>query len=155
MLKNILTSLVTAYFLIKFQAWLHSDYLVTFLENNLVSLLIALLAINTASLSIILSKIREILDKTNKTDAFNKTRYHMKQSLAEQIVLVFLSLLFLMAKNSAWINKSYPSLISVLEILTTACFIYAIMILHDTAKSVFLILEFPDLLRKNQKPPTP
>ena len=43
--------------------WLQSDFISTFLSENLITLLIALVAINTTTLSVVLTKIREISDQ--------------------------------------------------------------------------------------------
>ena len=136
--KNIFISIGIAFLLEQLQIILKTNYLIIFLEQNLVSLLIALLAINTASLGIILSKIRELLDKNNKI-SFDKTKKEMLKSIQEQIILIFLSLILLMFINSD-ILKNNLQVLQSLETIVVACFVYAILILFDTAKSVFIIL---------------
>jgi len=136
--KNIFISIGIAFLLEQLQIILKTNYLIIFLEQNLVSLLIALLAINTASLGIILSKIRELLDKNNKI-SFDKTRKEMLKSIQEQIILIFLSLILLMFINSD-ILKNNLQVLQTLETIVVACFVYSILILFDTAKSVFIIL---------------
>jgi len=136
--KNIFISIGIAFLLEQLQIILKTNYLIIFLEQNLVSLLIALLAINTASLGIILSKIRELLDKNNKI-SFDKTKREMLKSIQEQIILIFLSLILLMFINSD-ILKNNLQLLQALETIVVACFVYSILILFDTAKSVFIIL---------------
>ena len=136
--KNIFISIGVAFILEQLQILLKTNYLIIFLEQNLVSLLIALLAINTASLGIILSKIRELLDKNNKI-SFDKTKKEMLKSIQEQIILIFLSLILLMFVNSNILKDNLP-LLQVLETIVVACFVYSILILFDTAKSVFIIL---------------
>jgi hypothetical protein len=44
-------------------SWLKSNFISEFLTHNLITLLIALVAINTTTLSVVLTKIREIMDK--------------------------------------------------------------------------------------------
>ncbi|MHB2150309.1 hypothetical protein ACX8XP_14715 [Calditrichota bacterium LG25] len=136
--KNIFISIGIAFILEQFQIILKTDYLIRFLEQNLVSLLIALLAINTASLGIILSKIRELLDKNNQI-SFDKTKKEMFKSIQEQIILIFLSLVILMLISSSMLKDNLP-LIQALETIVVACFVFSILILYDTAKSVFIIL---------------
>ena len=69
-MKNVLIAIGMASILIYIQELLGTNYLIQFLKRNLVSLLIALLAINIASLGIILSKIREIMDHADNQVTF-------------------------------------------------------------------------------------
>jgi len=64
-----------------------SDFLCKFLDQNLILLLVAILAINTTTISVILSKMREIADKNPGVD-FGRTIRAMKHSTLEHIYLV-------------------------------------------------------------------
>ena len=139
-MQNALIAVGMASILIYIQELLGTNYLIQFLKRNLVSLLIALLAINIASLGIILSKIREIMDHADNQVAFEKTRKEMVKSIWEQIILIFISLILFMALGSETIS-GINGLLGIIQVLIVACFTYAITILYDTAKSVFIVLD--------------
>ena len=83
LVRNVLIAVGGAFVLQQAQILLESDYIIRFLDENLVSLLIALLAINTASLGIVLSKIREILDSKAGSHDFAATKSAMLCSIKE------------------------------------------------------------------------
>jgi hypothetical protein len=139
--KNLLLAIGAAYCLFQAQELLGSNYIIKFLDNNLVSLLIALLAINAASLGIVLSKIRELLDTNNGNHDFSKTKNAMLFSIREQIVLIFLSLILLMINDSKWLTD-YPIFAPLMKMFIITCFTYAMSVLYDSAKSIFIVLSF-------------
>lgn len=139
--KNILFSIGGAWILSQGQIAFGSGYIMRFLEENLVSLLIALLAINSASLGIVLSKIRELMDSEPNGHSFEKTKNAMLFSIREQIVLIFVSLILLMMNDSAW-SKEHLDWAGFVEIAVFSCFTYAMLILYDAARSIFVILKF-------------
>lgn len=141
LIRNILIAIGAAFLLAQAQLLLDSKYILIFLDRNLVSLLIALLAINSASLGIVLSKIRELLDSDNGTHDFSKTKNEMLFSIKEQIVLIFLSLVLLMINDSKWL-LTHAKLISLIEMAVITCFTYAMIVLSDTARSIFVVLSF-------------
>lgn len=141
LLRNILIAIGGAFLLVQIQDLFHSKYIVTFLDNNLVSLLIALLAINSASLGIVLSKIRELVDSGKGGESFSKTKSEMLFSIREQIFLIFLSLVLLMFYDSQMLTD-FPKLKPIIEISVVACFTYAMLVLYDSARSIFVILDF-------------
>lgn len=141
LLRNILIAIGGAFLLVQTQDFLNSKYIVKFLDNNLVSLLIALLAINAASLGIVLSKIRELIDKENGNGNFSKTKSEMLFSIKEQIFLIFLSLILLMFNDSQSLTD-FPRLKPLVEISVITCFTYAMLVLYDSARSIFVVLDF-------------
>lgn len=141
--KNIGASFVVAFLIYTLLEKLESQYVYKFLENNLINLLVTILAINSATLSIVLVKIRELTDKSSSSDSFKATRIEMLFSIKEQIALIFISL-FLLATIS---SKKIVSLQLVIlndsmNVALIACFVYAMIILFDIAKSVFVILDY-------------
>ena len=117
---------------------IESDFLITFLEKNLVTLLIALLAINTTTISIIMVKLRELKDKFDLN--FETTLSSLKIAIYEQVSLIPLSILLLVLRKSNVINASLKSSHFILDTLLVATFAYAIHILFDTARGVFIII---------------
>ena len=139
-IKNILSCVGAACLVVYFMHLIQSDFIFNFLKLNITNLQVTLLAINTATLSIVLTKIKEIIDKTGNKVAFEATRNEMLLSIKEQVVLVMASM-FIIAITEA---KNFPFVIpmEVLQVCLIASFIYSIFILYDTAKSVFIILDF-------------
>jgi len=103
-------------------------------------LLVALIAINSATLSIVLTKIRELMDKHMNAN-FSATKSQMILSINEQIILIFFSIILIIVGEASSI-KSNEHLKILVDVLICASFIYGIRILYDTAKSVFVILDY-------------
>lgn len=138
---NILLSIGAGYLLTELQSFLGTSYLTSFLKQNLITLLVALIAINSATLSIVLTKVRELLDKSGQQGAFTNTKKQMILSVNEQVVLIVVAMLLLIVQDSDFI-KSHVEYVTFLNVLIIGCFVYALRILHDTAKSVFVILDY-------------
>lgn len=119
---------------------MQSDFVYLFLKANITNLQVAVLAINTATLGIVLTKIREIIDKTGKKEEFNSVKIEMILSMKEQIALIAASLMVLAVDSAKKLPIDvYPD---VLQALLIAAFVYSIRILYDTAKSVFVVLDY-------------
>ncbi|WP_323589620.1 hypothetical protein [Aliarcobacter butzleri] len=138
---NILLSIGAGYLLTELQSFLGTTYLTSFLKQNLITLLVALIAINSATLSIVLTKVRELLDKSGQQGAFANTKRQMILSVNEQVVLIIVAMLLLIVQDSDFL-KSHVEYVTFLNVLIIGCFVYALRILHDTAKSVFVILDY-------------
>lgn len=124
------------------QFFLHqiqSDFIFVFLKSNITNLQVALLAVNTATLGIVLTKIREIIDETGRRAEFESTRNEMFLSIKEQVALVAASLFIVAIDSAKNLPIAVPSV--ALQVTLIASFIYSIIILYDTAKSVFVILD--------------
>jgi hypothetical protein len=120
---------------------LKSPYLANFLDANLILLLIALLAINTTTVSVIMTKLREL---SNKPSDFTRTTRSLKVSIIEQVVLIIASIVFLMLKGSQIVAASVPHSGLILEVALLAIFCYAIHVLYDTAMGVFVLIRFEE-----------
>lgn len=123
------------------QGLLDTAYLNTFLSENLITLLVALLAVNSATLGIVLTKIRDLVDKYDNQDVFSSAQREMLLSIKEQIVLIVLAVVFLTMASSDFI-AGYGEVMLLLESCVVAVFVYALTILYDTAKSIFILLDF-------------
>lgn len=140
-LRNIFISIGIGFLTYQLQKIIVSSYIMSFLKQNLVSLLVALVAINSATLGIILTKIRDLLDKSGNNGEFTKTKNEMILSIREQIAIICFSIILLLMDDSNWITKN-PEIKPLIEVLIIGCFSYALIILYDTAKSVFVILDY-------------
>lgn len=147
-IKNISFKLILAIIVVFICDTLESTNLYTYLNNNLISLLLTLLAINTATSGLIASKIQDIVTVEPKID-FKSTISEMKLSLLEQIVLIFFSILALVVNDSKVLYFEHKDFI--LHVISVGVLIYSIEILWDTGKSVFIIIEEIQKLRDNSK----
>lgn len=122
--------------------WLHADFMQKFFEGNLITILIALLAINATTMGIVLTKIRDLIDRNGGGVAFfEKTRYQMLLSVKEQIGLIVIATILLSIKSSSVISD-VQNLPLFLNSIITGVFVYALMVLYDTAKGVLIIVDY-------------
>ena len=136
--KNISFFIVISIIISLIGKGLESKFLFTYLQQNIIGLLLTLLAINTATLGLIASKIQDIVVKYPKMD-FSITVKEMKKSLLEQIILIVVSIITLLLMDSAKITYEFKDIIG--NTILTAVLIYAVNILWDTGKGVFVIIE--------------
>lgn len=136
--KNISFYLMIAAIVTSVGYYLESKFLFNYLQNNLIGLLLTLLAINIASLGLIASKIQDIVMQLKGLD-FSETVKQMKFSLLEQIILIGASIITLLFQDSGRISWEYKEQVG--NVILVAILIYAINILWDTGKSVFIIIE--------------
>ena len=122
-------------------SWLGSEFLHTFLAQNLVTILIALLAINATTMGIVLTKVREMVDSKGSAGCFKRTRDQMLLSIKEQIALVVISISILSIKGSEHIIAMDNAEL-LLNVVIIGVFVYSLMVLYDTAKSVLIIIDF-------------
>lgn len=115
-----------------------SQYLFDFLDQHVINIQIGLLAINTATLGVVLTKLRDLVDKGTPLSEFSAARSEMLLSVKEQMALIIAALIILSTKNAKSIPLHIPGELT--RILLLSCFIYSLMILYDTAKSVFVVL---------------
>lgn len=120
---------------------LASQYLNDFLKANLINLLVALLAVNSATMGIVLTKVRELIEKHGHADAFHETRQQFLLSVKEQVALVFAAVLLLTVQASKHVT-GVPNAPLFFGATLAGIFIYAMMILYDTAKGVLIIIDY-------------
>ena len=140
-LKTFIMSIGIGFLAQVFQTALKTDYLNNFLSQNLITILIALLAINSATLGIVLTKIRDLVEKHGNAQCFNKTKQQMILSIKEQIVLIVFAVIFLTVVSSTIIT-AYTNLKMLFDSTVVAIFAYALIVLYDTAKGVLIIIDF-------------
>ncbi|MFN8359346.1 MAG: hypothetical protein U0264_05465 [Candidatus Kapaibacterium sp.] len=98
------------------------------------------MAINITTISVIMTKLKEISDKLHGN--FSATKSAMRSSIFEQVGLIVAAIILLMLKKS-----------TIQELVENnfywqsgfhAVFIGAINILIDTARTIFIILDFEE-----------
>lgn len=145
--KILCTAIVGGVLLNGASIWLDSDFLHGFLHQNLIVLLTALMAINGTTMSVVVTKLQEILECAEEAD-FQNTVREMKISIYEQIWLIISALIIQIIAESKSSN-GWPFYINfALSSALAGIFVYAIYILYDTAKSVFVLLGNANLRRK-------
>ena len=121
---------------------LKSKYIIIFLDTNLILIIIALMAINTTTISIIMTKLRELADKYGGD--FTRTSVELKWSICEQVWLIIIGILLFILKHSEVVRNILPHHDFIFQVLIVAIFCFSIHILYDTANSVFIILKFEE-----------
>ncbi|OFS84506.1 hypothetical protein HMPREF3144_06580 [Oligella sp. HMSC05A10] len=137
--NNLLKSMAIATMLYFVQCLLGLDYLGDFLRSNLVTILITVLAINTATMAVILAKMFEISREHNTAvdQAFKNTKKELLLSIREQIGAVIAAMMLSMLTSEKLPFVHFSTHIHIgLEILLISVFIYGLYLLYDTAKSV-------------------
>lgn len=140
LLKNISFYILIAFLLNILSVWIESPFLSKFLHDNVVNILIYLLAINTATTGIVLTKLTELSELNNNFD-FSESYKELKAALWEQIILIGISLLVLILKDSAIIKAKFEYHDLVFDTVITAIFINSLDTLRDTSKAIFLIIK--------------
>lgn len=119
--------------------FINSDFLVLFLKQRIIEILLTLLAINTATSAFIVSKLQEI--SVQYKHSFKGTYNEIKLSLIEQIVLIAVSASILISLDSEVLKPLIGEKLNyVFDVILIFCFIYAIEILRDTGTAMFDIL---------------
>lgn len=123
------------------QDWLDSQYFTDFLKTNLINILIALLAVNSTTMGIVLTKLRELIEKHGHQGEFEQTRAQFLLSVKEQVALIAAAILFLTFQQSSYL-KDIPNSGLFFGSAVAAIFVYSMMILYDTAKGVLIIIDY-------------
>ncbi|MDK2982179.1 MAG: hypothetical protein PWQ55_2526 [Chloroflexota bacterium] len=119
---------------------LKSEYLFQFFDENLVLLLVALLAINNTTLGVIMTKLKEISQEyyTN----FSNVISEMKISIKEQLILILVGALIQIFTKSTLPFSSNVNYLYISQVTLIFVFLYSLYILYDTADMIFVILQF-------------
>ena len=148
LIKNISFYIILGAVLNFLSTILKSSFLLTFLCNNLIIILLTLLDINTATTGLLSIKMAELSSKFSEID-FTQTYKEMKLSLKEQIVLIIVSVILLILQGSPIIQFKYKDIF--LGTMLTSVFIYALDVLRDTGVSVFDLLDLANKYEKKDK----
>lgn len=123
------------------QDWLGSQYFNEFLKGNLINLLVALLAVNSATMGIVLTKIRDLVDSKGHGEKFKETRQQMLLSVKEQVWLIGIAIVLLTVAQSKYV-AGISNLTMFLNSVIAGVFVYGMLVLYDTAKGVLIIVDF-------------
>lgn len=125
--------------------FLESDYLIDYLKDNLITIILTLLAINTATSGLIVSKLQEIKNNNKEINVKPITK-SLLNALKEQIILIIVAIVLVIIIDSSITSKFlYTNYIDFfLEVLAITVFINAIQILWDTGKAIFVMIDITD-----------
>lgn len=141
--KTIFASLGIAIILIVSEHLLESSFLSLFLKENLVGLLLTLMAINTATSTVISGKLEEISGRTGAN--FTEVIKEIKLSLVEQIILIVISVILLIIEGSKVLETKIDNFDIWINILLATILVYAVDILRDTGVAIFnIVLELSE-----------
>ena len=118
---------------------LGSDFIITFLKKDLITILIALFAINTTTFGLILTGITNIIGSQKCN--FEPTIKELKLSITEQVIYIIIAVIVMSIIEGGWYKLSPNYIKYMLEICLTSVLVAALSNLHDTATAVFIILE--------------
>lgn len=138
-LKSSLISIGIAFLVQVALGLLGSRYIYDFLFQHMINIQLALLAVNAATLGIVLTKLRDLVDKGVDPTAFKGTKNEMLLSIREQIALIVVVFVVLSLQSAKNFSLMVPG--EVFDTLLLACFAYELIILYDTANSVFVLLD--------------
>lgn len=147
-IKNISFFLVTSLIVVLISQAIESTSVFKYLQENIIGLLLTLLAINIASSGLIAAKIQDILVEFPKFD-FSESLKEMKISLLEQVILLGVSIITLIVSDSLMITYVHKELIG--NTILFSILIYAINILWDTGQAVFIIIDQLQQLYKERR----
>ena len=149
-IKDIALYIVIAIVINLLSFLLDGKYFIEYLIANLITVQLTLLAINTATSGLVISKMQDI-KKDNPKLNLKPISKSLLDSLKEQIILVIIAIVLLIVIDSKITTKSlYSNYIDFgLAVVLIAVFINSVQILWDTGKSIFLMVEMTDLNDSN------
>jgi hypothetical protein len=120
-----------------------SEFLTSILGKDLVTFLLAILAIHITFISLLLPKIQELAEK--KGVKFSGTIKEVKLSVKEQLVLLAIasvSLIFSESASLVSVFEKYEILVFVFQTIQIFSLLYSFRVLYDAFNAlVLLILE--------------
>ena len=141
-LKEISFYVVVGFLLTGISKALDSAFLEEYLKVNLITLLIALLAINTTTSSVVMTKLKEIADAAGGN--FKCTIEQLKLSIYEQVMLIVLAAILMILAGSKIVIGLHVWMPFILNGAIASVFVAGLYALFDTAKSIFVILRYED-----------
>jgi hypothetical protein len=139
-LKEMSFYLLVGYALAGASLWLQSAFLMKFLSENLIVVLVALTAINTTTSSVVMTKLREISD-ANGAD-FSRSIQAFRGSMIEQVWHLAVALAASMLYGSVKLKAFILCPEFTIGGLLATVFVASMANLHDTGQSIFVLLRY-------------
>lgn len=141
LLKQVAKFEVLGLFAAIVSGWTGSQFLPKFIEANLITILIALAAINTTTLTVLLGKLREL--SNNDPGRFSQSVEEMRKSIVEQVAVINLAFWMQIVRGSEFfISAEFVRLL--FDGTLAGILLWSIYNLHDTAIGIFVLWEFED-----------
>lgn len=136
-------ALVIAFVAVSIQQRMGGDFLVKFLDDNMLTILIALFAVNSATMGVILSKVRDLVDRDGVDGKihFKETRKQMTISIYEQFTLIILAVVCGVVASNTWL-MSNTEFVFWLSVFKVGIFAYAMQVLFDLSRSIMKIIDY-------------
>lgn len=115
-------------------------FLDDFLAASLIPILITLMAINTATIGLILNSLLALPNSKGKMGAFKNTVSEMKFSIKEQMWLIIVAAVCLSVKSIDSVQQKDTAMF-MLSSASIFVFVYALRLLFDTSQAVFVAFE--------------
>lgn len=138
-IRNLFVSLAIAILISWVASALGSTFVSDFLNGNLFMLIVALLAINIASIGVVASRLYDLKEKHDVS--FQRTARSMRYSILEQIGLLFVLVMSGIIKTSPCVLQQWPLISTINDVIVIAVFIWAITVLYDTTNSILVLLQ--------------
>ncbi|PQJ31911.1 hypothetical protein BST92_08215 [Nonlabens arenilitoris] len=144
-IKDIALYLVLGLIINLLSFFLANDYLVNYLLDNLITVQLTLLAINTATSGLVVSKMQDIKKENPHLD-LKPISKSLLDSLKEQIILIVVAIALLIIIDSQITEKlEYAKYFDFgLEVILICVFINSVQILWDTGKAIFVMIDMTD-----------
>ncbi|PKN16531.1 MAG: hypothetical protein CVU66_00575 [Deltaproteobacteria bacterium HGW-Deltaproteobacteria-23] len=122
-----------------FNKAIHSDFIITFLKKDLITILIALLAINATTSGLILTGLKSIVER-HACD-FSLTIKELKASITEQLAFIIIAVAVMSVMESTWYRSTSDYVNYIFEVSLTSVFVAALSNLYDTASAIFILVD--------------
>jgi hypothetical protein len=119
---------------------LKATFLRQFLYSNLITILVALLAINITTISIIISKLNDL--RNRDAASFPATIKQLRSSIVEQVIQIAVAVVALVAGSSQVLSKAMPYWETATTTLLSAVLVASLLNLYDTGKAVFILYNY-------------
>lgn len=123
--------------------YLNSEFLTNFVLKNLLTILIALLAINLTTLGIVFSKLEDIATRIEinggKRPSFKKVQKEAFLSIKEQLAMIVITIIISILYCSQYCEQ-YNILKHIATTILNTVLVWDLHVLYDTSSSVFTVL---------------
>lgn len=145
-IKTACLYIVLGFAIMSVSRWMKSTFLTSFLLNNLLTVIITVLAINAASVSNILSKLDIINAKIEqatgmKKNFFSKTKKELKNSCIEQLFMIAVAIICSTLYSAECFNE-FPLVSQISEGGLASVFVWNIFVLKDVISALFELSDF-------------
>lgn len=137
--KNLIVCLVAAGGVYWVSNQLGSTFIIDWLNDNILTVLLALIAVNIASIGVTASRLYDLKGKHGGNLA--RTAASLRRSILEQIGALGFALIAGTAKTSSLLQQQWQYTNDAANIMLIGVFVWSIWVLYDTTNSILILLE--------------